>query len=112
MHNLSISQTLENKVSEPKIYVFSAVLLVDDMEIPWGFSFLPNGSILITEKKGELILFKDNKKQKIGNIPEVYKRGQGGLLDIALLPITGEIWDNEHGAKGGNELHIKHMGKL
>ncbi len=86
MHNFLISQTLENNVSEPKNDVFSAVLLVDELEIPWGFSFLPNGSILITEKKGELILFKDNKKQKIGNIPEVYKRGQGGLLDVALHP--------------------------
>lgn len=86
MHNLSISQTLENKVSEPKNDVFSAVLLVDELEIPWGFTFLPNGAILITEKKGELLLFKDNKKQKIGNIPKVYKRGQGGLLDVALHP--------------------------
>ena len=86
MHHLLFSQKLTNSVSKPKNDLFAAMLLVDELEIPWGFTFLPNGAILITEKKGELLLFKDNKKQKIGNIPKVYKRGQGGLLDITLHP--------------------------
>ncbi len=59
---------------------------VNNIESPWGFTWLPDGSMLITEKKGELIHFKDGKKIKIKNVPKVYLRGQGGLLDIALHP--------------------------
>ncbi|WP_298480510.1 PQQ-dependent sugar dehydrogenase [uncultured Maribacter sp.] len=86
IHNLTFSQKTGNKIYTPKKNLYSPVLFVDKLQIPWGFTFLPDGSILITEKKGELILFKNDKKQKIGNIPEVYVRGQGGLLDVELHP--------------------------
>jgi glucose/arabinose dehydrogenase len=38
-------------------------LIVKDLDIPWGFSFLPDNSILITEKEGELIHFKNGTKK-------------------------------------------------
>ena len=34
-------------------------IIVPNLKIPWGFTFLPDGSILITEKAGELIHFKN-----------------------------------------------------
>lgn len=86
MHNLTFSQTTENKVHTPKEVIFTPMLFVDELDIPWGFTFLPDGSMLITEKKGDLILYKDDKKQKIANIPKVYLRGQGGLLDVEIHP--------------------------
>ncbi|WP_053992267.1 PQQ-dependent sugar dehydrogenase [Mangrovimonas sp. TPBH4] len=61
-------------------------LVVKDLDIPWGFVFLPDNSILITEKKGALIHFKNGTKINIKGVPEVYNRGQGGLLDIQLHP--------------------------
>ena len=61
-------------------------LVVPDLSIPWGFVFLPDGSMLINEKEGKMIHFKDGKKSDIAGVPEVYNRGQGGLLDIALHP--------------------------
>ncbi|MCL4140773.1 UNVERIFIED_CONTAM: hypothetical protein GTU68_037826 [Idotea baltica] len=42
--------------------------------------------MLITEKEGKLIHFKDGEKTTIEGLPEVYVRGQGGLLDIELHP--------------------------
>src|SRR5680860_47257 len=65
---------------------FDYELVVGEMQIPWGMAFLPDGSMLITEKSGELIHFKDGQKQLITGVPEVYQRGQGGLLDIELHP--------------------------
>ncbi|MCB2221981.1 MAG: PQQ-dependent sugar dehydrogenase [Bacteroidetes bacterium] len=57
------------------------------LEIPWGMAFLPDGSMLITEKKGTLIhLTKDGTKIKIRNVPVVISRGQGGMLDMELHP--------------------------
>lgn len=65
---------------------YNTKLIVPDLSNPWGMVFLPDESILITEKSGELIHFKNNKKQIISGVPEVYTRGQGGLLDIQIHP--------------------------
>ena len=61
-------------------------IIVSDLNIPWGFTFLPDGSMLINEKSGELIHFKNGKKTTILGLPEIYVRGQGGLMDIVLHP--------------------------
>lgn len=61
-------------------------IVVPELSIPWGFVFLPDGSMLINEKEGKMIHFKDDKKTLVEDVPEVYNRGQGGLLDIALHP--------------------------
>lgn len=89
MLNWSCGQDPENKVIVPEDVPFTAELFVDDLQIPWGFAFLPDGSLLITEKSGELLHFSNGRKTKIENVPEVYQRGQGGLLDIALHPDYG-----------------------
>ncbi|WP_194766008.1 PQQ-dependent sugar dehydrogenase [Tamlana sp. I1] len=82
------SQQVESEVKAetPKNLHYKTELVVPDLNIPWGMAFLPDGSMLITEKSGELIHFKDNKKTTISGLPEIYVRGQGGLLDIQLHP--------------------------
>jgi len=65
---------------------YTIEVVVPELNIPWGFTFLPDNSILITEKTGELIHFKDGKKTQISGMPEVTVRGQGGLMDIELHP--------------------------
>lgn len=64
--------------------------VVDNLNNPWGMTWLPDGSMLVTEKRGEIIHFKNGEKFQIKNVPEVYNRGQGGLLDIALHPNYSE----------------------
>lgn len=61
-------------------------IIVPELNIPWGFTFLPDNAMLITEKKGELIHFKDGKKTLIKGLPEIELLGQGGLMDIELHP--------------------------
>ncbi|WP_299390006.1 PQQ-dependent sugar dehydrogenase [uncultured Gelidibacter sp.] len=61
-------------------------LVVSELTNPWGFVFLPDNSMLINEKEGKIIHFKEGQKTFIEGVPEVYNRGQGGLLDIALHP--------------------------
>lgn len=84
-------------------------LVVPDLQIPWGFVFLPDNAMLITEKKGDIIHFKNGVKTIIEGVPEVYNRGQGGLLDIQLHPNyknNGWIYityaSSEGDDKGGN----------
>ena len=60
--------------------------VASDIQIPWGMVWLPDGSMLVTEKSGILYHVKNGTKTEIKNVPKVYNRGQGGLLDIALHP--------------------------
>lgn len=55
---------------------------------PWAMAFLPDGRLLVTEKKGQLRLFDpaSGKTGTISGVPTVAYGGQGGLGDIALHP--------------------------
>ena len=61
-------------------------LVVPDLNIPWGIAFLPDNSMLINEIEGKIIHFKDGQKTEVKGVPEVYHRGQGGLMDLVLHP--------------------------
>jgi len=55
---------------------------------PWGMVWLPDGRMLVTEKAGEILVFRDGKYtgEKLSGVPAVVDGGQGGLLDIKLHP--------------------------
>ncbi|MCZ4695795.1 PQQ-dependent sugar dehydrogenase [Ancylomarina euxinus] len=61
-------------------------LIVDDLTIPWAMAFLPDKSLLITEKSGILYHFIEGEKIEIEGLPDILMRGQGGLMDIVLHP--------------------------
>ncbi len=112
--NFSCAQDTVNKVDTPDKIPFTAELLIDEIPIPWGMAFLPDGSMLVTEISGDLIHFKDGQKNKVKNVPKVYKRGQGGLLDVALHPdyeSNGWIYisysSDEGKEKGGHTALIR-----
>ncbi len=86
MLNYSCAQNPKNQINKANEVPFSTVLLIDNLKIPWGLAVLPEGDLLVTEKSGKLYLFKNGKKIQISNIPEVYNRGQGGLLDVVVHP--------------------------
>lgn len=75
----------DNSIEKPETTI-EHEMVVEGLDIAWGMTFLPDGSMLITEKSGEIIHFKDGTKQTLTGGPEVYNRGQGGLLDIILHP--------------------------
>lgn len=62
--------------------------LANRLNHPWGMTFLPDGRLLVTERAGRLrILDTDHTlSEPLGGTPEVFNRGQGGLLDVALDP--------------------------
>jgi len=99
---------------DPTTIDYTTEVVVPKLDIPWGFVFLPDGALLITEKAGKLIHFKDGVKTNIDGLPEVYLRGQGGLMDIELHPnysengwlyITYSSSDGE--GEGGNTALIR-----
>lgn len=80
----SIISCAQNKKQVYDNYDYEVV--VPDLNIPWGIALLPDNSILVTEKEGKLIHFKNGKKTNVEGVPEIYVRGQGGLMDIKLHP--------------------------
>ena len=61
--------------------------VVTGLEVPWGLAFLPNGDLLISERKGTLHTFSNGKlSAPIQGLPPIMAFGQGGLMDIALHP--------------------------
>jgi glucose/arabinose dehydrogenase len=58
------------------------------LEHPWGLAFLPDGRMLVTERPGRLrIVGADGSlSAPVAGVPEVFAKGQGGLLDVALDP--------------------------
>lgn len=56
-------------------------------EEPWALAFLPDGRILVTEKKGALKLVRlGGDTRDVAGVPKVDYGGQGGLGDVALHP--------------------------
>ena len=103
---LSISLTACAQDKNPVNTKNTYEVVVPELNIPWGFVFLPDESMLITEKEGKLIHFKNGKKIEITGLPEIYVRGQGGLLDIALHPNfkeNGWIYFSYASPKGEDE---------
>ncbi|HKJ16119.1 MAG TPA: PQQ-dependent sugar dehydrogenase [Xanthomonadales bacterium] len=61
---------------------------VSDFNEPWAMTFLPDGRMLVTEKRGRIfIVTQDGEKSRpLEDVPNVDYRGQGGLGDIILHP--------------------------
>jgi glucose/arabinose dehydrogenase len=61
---------------------------VGGLSHPWGLAFLPDGSMLVTERPGTLrhVTADGKVSEPLSGVPEVDARNQGGLLDVALDP--------------------------
>jgi glucose/arabinose dehydrogenase len=55
---------------------------------PWSLTFLPDGSMLVTEREGRLRIIRNGAldPKPIDGVPRVFARVLGGLLDVALHP--------------------------
>ena len=55
---------------------------------PWAIAFLPDGSMLVTERPGRLRVIRNGvlDPTPIAGVPRVRTDGNGGLMDVALHP--------------------------
>ena len=62
--------------------------VAEGLSHPWGIAFLPDGSALVTERRGRLrhVSADGELSDPLGGVPKVAAGGQGGLLDVALDP--------------------------
>lgn len=81
---IACAQTDKDITISQKEYNYEVI--AEGIDIPWGFDFFADGSLLVTEKEGQLYHVKDKAKTEITGFPKVYVRGQGGLMDIKIHP--------------------------
>ncbi len=62
-----------------------AEAMVQGLDTPWAFGFLPDGTILVTERQGRLLAIRDSAAAPVSGLPDIEVDGQGGLLDL-LVP--------------------------
>ena len=65
-----------------------AVAPVTRFDDPWALAFLPDGRMLVTEMKGNLLVVTQDgdRSRPVSGLPDVDYGGQGGLGDVALHP--------------------------
>jgi glucose/arabinose dehydrogenase len=81
------------------------------LDAPWGFVWLPNGALLVTERFGGMRLVKDGVvSPPLTGVPAVLASGQGGLLDVTIHPNFSEnqwvYFSYAHGTEEANRLRV------
>lgn len=115
LSNFSCAQDLKPLDSEADNSIlvdesnYEMELIFEDENIIWSIEFFEDNSILAAVKSGSLFHYINGEKIEIGGLPEIYLRGQGGLMDIVLHPDFKENnWlyfsyaSEDTGEKGGN----------
>jgi glucose/arabinose dehydrogenase len=60
---------------------------ITDFHEPWAMTFLPDGRMLVSEKKGSLYIVNEmGQKAPVSGLPDVDYGGQGGFGDVEVHP--------------------------
>src|SRR6059036_2754101 len=68
------------------------VVVTKGLSHPWSLAFLPDGSMLVSERAGRLRLIKDGilEPNPIPGVPQVFAQQLSGLMDVTLHPRFSE----------------------
>ncbi|MBM0104839.1 PQQ-dependent sugar dehydrogenase [Steroidobacter sp. S1-65] len=86
---LAVYGTVSSKATAAPLIAAQAVVATPMAQFnePWAMTFLPDGRLLVTEKRGQLKVYTvDGSTATITGVPAVSYGGQGGLLDVVLHP--------------------------
>ena len=81
-------QTLQAKPAPEGKTVLRVETLAEGLVNPWSLAFLPDGSILVTERDGKLRVIRDGHlvDEPVGGVPEPFVLSQAGFFDLLLHP--------------------------
>ncbi|OGH02517.1 MAG: hypothetical protein A2798_02635 [Candidatus Levybacteria bacterium RIFCSPHIGHO2_01_FULL_37_17] len=75
--------TLKPKSETPSKNI---TVIAEQLDTPWSIAFLPDNSMLITERNGTVALIRKKEKSEITKLGNVKEYGEGGLMGMALDP--------------------------
>ena len=91
---------------------FEVTVVAKGLANPWAVEPLPNGDLLVTERPGRMRIVTASGQvgEPLANLPKVFARGQGGLLDVALSPRFETdrtiFWAYSEPRDGGNATSV------
>lgn len=63
----------------------TTTILAENLDVPWAMDFLPNGTMIFTERAGTVNLLENNSTIKVADI-NVSQQTESGLLGVAVDP--------------------------
>lgn len=73
-------------LARPDVPPDRLVQVAGGLDTPWSIAFLPDGSLLVTERRGRLVRLLDGARRAEVDVPGVRETGEGGLMGLALHP--------------------------
>lgn len=64
---------------------FQSNILAENLKVPWAMDFLPNNTMIFTQRGGDVSLLDNNGVKSVGHI-NVTANGESGLLSVAVDP--------------------------
>jgi glucose/arabinose dehydrogenase len=81
------SQTLQPSRSIPHV----VRVVARNLQVPWGVTFLPDGTALVGERDTTRVVAIDGKRVRtVGHVAGVHPQGEAGLLGLAVSPHFAE----------------------
>ncbi len=67
---------------------FRVETVASGLDVPWGFAWLPNGDMLLTERPGRVRIIEKGKlrSEPVFVVPDVEPSSESGLMDISIHP--------------------------
>jgi glucose/arabinose dehydrogenase len=93
-------------------------LTLGDRQVPPEGNLEAHPAQDLTNHHGKMIRLHDDGKvpadnpfvSRAGARPEIWSYGHRNVQGLAIHPGTGEVWTNEHGPQGGDELNLVRPG--
>jgi glucose/arabinose dehydrogenase len=101
----------EDPAVQEVVLDFEPVQIAGPFEFPWSIAFLPDGSMLVTERAGRLQLVAPGAAaREVMGVPPVLYQGTAGLLDVVIDPgfaKNGIVYlSYVHGTKASSTLRV------
>ncbi len=80
--SVSISPANQDKIVDN----FTTEVIAQNLDTPWAIAFLPDNSMLVTERSGNVSRLDQSGFRLISQISNAQEIGEGGLLGITLHP--------------------------
>lgn len=102
-------QTTTTQAVKTGVPTLETEVLIEGLENVWDLGFLPNDTLLFTERPGRLSALVDGEKKLIETLPNVFADGEGGLMGLA---VDVDFKDNSniyicYNAKTGGKIDIR-----